>query len=519
MSIKILIVDDEPIICQGLRLTIPWETYGFEVVGEAFDGKQALEYLFHHPIDIVLTDVRMPEMDGIQLAKAIYEQTPQTRVIVISGYEEFEYARESFRWGVKDYLLKPVDIDELLTILQKLKVDIALERESDQKQHHDQIQQYFTQLILSQQPVNDVVLEEHTFCVIGSELENYATLIERYSQSELEQIRLQWKNMFSSLFSNSHHKSLSFFTHPNLLLTFCYTEQDAYTLENDIEFLLKKVKEDWNGIAPLTFGISNVFQDFTTAKIAYEQVLEGLEHKETLKNLPIVNIKLEKQQRKSSTKINELILVEALFRQDMNELKIHVDQLFESLSSKQYHFSAIVEVCCELYMTIERRLREVLSESALIDSNFHLSKPIDLHTYNSNEWLKRLFLEDLEKCLTLISNENMGKKSWVVEKAKDYILSHFHRDLKASEVANEIHITPNYFSMIFKKEFGQSFNEYLNELRIEKAKRLLTETSDRIFEIAEEVGYKEYKYFVQVFRKKTCMSPTEYREYKATKEN
>ncbi|MFY0758775.1 response regulator transcription factor [Metabacillus dongyingensis] len=518
MSIKILIVDDEPIICQGLRLTIPWETYGIEVVGEAFDGKQALEYLFQHPIDIVLTDVRMPEMDGIQLAKAIYEQAPQTRVIVISGYEEFEYAREAFRWGVKDYLLKPVDIDELLKILQKLKVDIALEHESDQKQHHDQIQQYFTQLILSKQPVNDVVLEEHTFCVIGSELENYATLIERYSQWELEQIRLQWKNMFSSLFSNSHHKIFSFFTHPNLLLTFCYTEQEAYTLENDIDFLLKKVKEDWNGIAPLTFGVSNIFQDFSTAKIAFEQVLEGLEHKETL-NSPIFINKLEKQQRKSYTKINELILVEALFRQDMNELKIHVDQLFESLSSKQYHFSAIVEVCCELYKTIERRIREVLGESPLIDSNFHISKPIDLHTYNSNEWLKRLFLEDLEKCLTLITNENMGKKSWVVEKAKVYILSHFHRDLKASEVANEIHITPNYFSMIFKKEFGQSFNEYLNELRIEKAKRLLTETSDRIFEIAEEVGYKEYKYFVQVFRKNTGMSPTVYREYKATKEN
>ena len=253
MNINLLIVDDEPIITQGLRYTIPWDTYGIKVVGEAEDGKEALEILRKQQVDIVLTDVRMPVMDGIELARTINEQMPRTRVIVISGYDEFEYAREAMRFGVKDYLLKPVDIDELLERVNSLKREIIAEKESNRN----------------------------------------------------------------------------------------------------------------------------------------------------LENTVLQEVKLE------------------------------------------------------------------------------------------NEW----------------------KKSWMVEKAKEYIQAHFHEDLKASEVANEMHITPNYFSMIFKKEMGKSFNEYLNDLKIEKAKHLLINTSDRVFEIAKEVGYKEYKYFVQVFRKKTGMTPTDFRDY------
>jgi len=257
MSISMLIVDDEPIISQGLRYTIPWETYGVDVIGEAADGKEALEIIAQQPVDLVLTDVRMPEMDGIELAKTIQAEFPVTRVIIISGYEEFEYAREALRYGVRDYLLKPVDIDQLLDTVQKMKEEIVREKES-------------------------------------------------------------------------------------------------------------------------------------------------------------------------------------------------------SVQEEQNNWTAFLQ------------------------------------------------------------KENEEKKSWVIEKAKEYILAHFQGDLKASEVANELHITPNYFSMIFKKEMGKSFNEYLNDIRIEKAKYLLMDTSDRVFEIATEVGYKEYKYFVQVFRKKTGMTPTDYRDYIGT---
>lgn len=257
MSITMLIVDDEPIISQGLRFTIPWDTYDVEIIGEAEDGREALDMLAQQQVDIVLTDVRMPEMDGIQLAKTIQEQMPRTRVIIISGYEEFEYAREALRYGVRDYLLKPVDIDQLLEKVQQLKEEIIQEKETGSQE-------------------------------------------------------------------------------------------------------------------------------------------------------------------------------------------------------------------------------------------------------TQNSWL------------AFLQKEKEEKKGWVIEKAKEYILAHFQDDLKASEVANEMHITPNYFSMIFKKEMGKSFNEYLNDLRIEKAKYLLADTSDRVFEIAKEVGYKEYKYFVQVFRKKTGMTPTDFRDDKGT---
>ena len=129
MSYKILIVDDEPIICQGLSQTIPWENYDIEVVGAVYNGKEAINQISIHPeIDIVITDIRMPNVDGLELSAFIKTNFPNIRVIIISGYDDFEYAKRAIKLGVKDYLLKPVDIDELVDNVKKITTEIEKER-------------------------------------------------------------------------------------------------------------------------------------------------------------------------------------------------------------------------------------------------------------------------------------------------------------------------------------------------------------------------------------------------------
>lgn len=122
--IRMLIVDDEPVICEGLRCTINWDELGVDVVGEAYDGQEALRLVQEHDVDFLLSDIRMEGMDGLQLAEQLMQRFPRVRIIIISGYEDFEYARQAIRLGVSDYLLKPVDIEELTTVVSKVVASI-----------------------------------------------------------------------------------------------------------------------------------------------------------------------------------------------------------------------------------------------------------------------------------------------------------------------------------------------------------------------------------------------------------
>jgi len=515
MKIKMLIVDDEPIISQGLRMTIPWDSHGIEVIGEASDGKQALEILEKQRVDIVLTDVRMPEMDGIQLAKTIHEQMPHIRVIIISGYDDFHYAREAIRFRVKDYLLKPVDIEELISKVRKLSEEIIDERDKLAKVEEEQMQEGVRQFIFNPhiQPEKHHLFTGEHFCVVVSELEDYATLHETRSRTELDEIRDNWNTMVQEAMNTPFYRAISFFTHPNLQMTLVFSQQ-AFT-ENTLKQLVTNTLPGWNEPTRLFFGLSDIFEDIQDVKQAYHHAYEALVKRGKDNNqIQLYSLLNDSNVKKNDSKIKYLHLYETLFRRDSQQLVVDLEKLFDHMETEDYNLVEIVEVCQELNKTIEQRLQDILTTTSLEDITYHVNETFDLHFTNSMKRVKQLMLEDLTMWMELLIKENMGKKSWSVEKAEEYILEHFHRDLKASEVANEIHITPNYFSMIFKKELGVSFNDYLNDLRIEKAKQLLADTSDRIFEIAKEVGYKEYKYFVQVFRKKTGMTPTDYRTFK-----
>ncbi|MGQ4668482.1 response regulator [Metabacillus halosaccharovorans] len=515
MKIKMLIVDDEPIISQGLRMTIPWDSHGIEVIGEASDGKHALEILEKQKVDIVLTDVRMPEMDGIKLAKTIYEQMPHIRVIIISGYDDFHYAREAIRFRVKDYLLKPVDIEELVSKVSKLAEEINYEREVLVKVEEEQMQEYVEKLLFNPQfklDTNQLFTGLH-FCVIVSQLEEHLILQETYNNFQLDKIREDWNKLIHHAVHAHPYRALSFFTHPNILMTLLFSEHDC--TENDVKKFLNNILSSWKEPTTLSFGVSNMFADIQHIKGEYEHACEALLKRDNKNGrIHLYSLLQENNVKKKYSKINYLSIYETIFRRDSQQLSIEVDQLFDHMEEGDYNLVEIVEVCHELNNSIQHRLNEILTPASLENQFFRVKHTLDLHYYNSAESIKKLMLTDLEMWMDLLMKESTGKKSWSVEKAEEYILENFHRDLKASEVANEIHITPNYFSMIFKKELGVSFNDYLNDLRIEKAKQLLSETSDRIFEIAKEVGYKEYKYFVQVFRKKTGMTPTDYRTFK-----
>lgn len=402
MSFKMLIVDDEPIICRGLQQTIPWDEYMVEVVGLAYNGAEAIQKLKdHHDIDLVLTDVRMPNVDGLKLAAFIHENYPDIRTIIISGYDDFKYAQQAIQLGVKDYLLKPVDVDELLRVITKITSTLQEER----KAAHHTYQTNLKNTILHQ--VLDVpeTIPNFTGLFTNVRIYPFVTMLKEYnnktkdlSEEILHGLKTDWENLVENSLMSQGYESVSVFTSKNVLLTCVTNYQPALTPEN------------------LSFP--------------------------------------------------ELYCV-------FNDTEITIGQLYE----------------------VYQRLYEDTRYLPYSKQGFIVSPVSESSDYNPKG------------------------SDWLIERAEQYIRSYYASPIKAHEVADVINISPNYFSSLFKQKTGKSFNDYINTMRVEEAKQLLEETPFNVNEIAEKVGYREYKYFVDVFKKFTGYTPTKYRNITANNIN
>jgi two-component system, response regulator YesN len=402
MPFKMLIVDDEPIICRGLQQTIPWDEYMVEVVDLAYDGAEAIQKIKdHHDIDLVLTDVRMPNVDGLKLAAFINENYPDIRTIIISGYEEFKYAQQAIQLGVEDYLLKPVEVDELLRVITKITSTLQEERKAAQHIHQMNLQNaIFHQVLDLPDPIPN-----HSNLFANVRIYPFVTMLKEYknktkdlSEEELQNLNADWENLVGSSLKSQGFPSVSLFTSKNVLLT-CVT---------------------------------NNLSDFSPENLDFQEL-------------------------------------NCVF----NETDITIGQLNE----------------------VYQRLYEDTRYLPFSKQGFVVSPVSESSAYNPKG------------------------SDWLIERAEQYIRSYYESPIKAHEVADFINISPNYFSSLFKQKTGKSFNDYINTLRVEAAKQLLEETPFNVNEIAEKVGYREYKYFVDVFKRFTGYTPTKYRNLTANNIN
>lgn len=204
-------------------------------------------------------------------------------------------------------------------------------------------------------------------------------------------------------------------------------------------------------------------------------------------------------------------LIHALFQENDGELRQQIDEIMQEFRESGSLIKEIWQAFQELVIILQRRLRAAGIDLTGYLNIFH-SQEIDLLVHNSYRAMESLLRAELASMFSLIHNSLTGKNHWLADRVKSYIEARYNKDIKASEVAAWLKITPNYFSILFKQKFGKGFAEYLNEVRIEQAKVKLSGTDDRVFEIAESVGYKEYKYFCSIFKTYTGVTPTQYRK-------
>lgn len=515
MRFNLLIVDDEPIIGQGLSLTIPWEEHAIKIAAVAYNGEEAIEKIIAHGnIDIVMTDVRMPKVDGIQLAAHLSQHFPHIKIIMISGYDEFKYAQKALQLGVQDYLLKPVDVDELLNVVSKITHALEEQYKTSQLVRTAKLENGIFHQVFDF-PINLFIEEDIARTSIYPFLSmrrDYMVTTEQMSSEELEKMNSDWQSMVHSRLKSKGLDSFSLFTDKNILLTCVISNQKIHSFTKDI---LPIVRE-WSSAFTFVLHHSEVLiQNFNQT---YLQLCDRIKYLPFLSNGFDVVPSHESSYREEPrmTNENEISLINAIFTESECEIHKLTNQLFCEFEGKQFFLEDVVQSCKGILTKIFKRYESLFRKYPLA-SSLSFTQEVAVNLYNSFRQLKILFEKDIKVIREKFDHKNVESNDWLIIRAESYIRSYYTCNIKAHEVADYINISPNYFSTLFKQKTEKSFNEYINELRVDKAKILLDETPFKVNEIAEKVGYQEYKYFVEIFRKLSGMTPTQYRKLVSTK--
>lgn len=517
---KMILVDDEDDV-RGRILSKIKPGLGFEVVGKAGNGYDALELIEEHRPHVVFSDIKMPFINGIELAKIIRRDYPTTKVAFISGYDEFEYAREAIELNVVSYLMKPVtsgDIEEFLVKLKK-SLDDEFDFLSNTKNIESKYQESIPVLVNSylnsfRQKIeleDEDVMRLETY---GLDLSNGNYIVGSVSlnnESFDEETKILVQTLVSKVFKTFDF-SIDFLTPEGV--TFI-VEDDRLKLAREIDlqvFEILKYVEEYRGVN-IQFGISKLFKNFKQFPNAYSESEQALRH---CKYFNMGNIIYFEDIEDLETK--HVTFDDSDFSEFEYELKFgtsesikrKLEAILDKATSKQKdvvidHQLVIVKIVNTLigFMnSINVDILDVTNDN-ILQSLLQFNKQEDLAVY---------VLDLIEKLREKNVKSQTNKTERIASKAIQYIEDHYtDPSISLESVSEELNISVSYLSMLLSKLKGITFNKYLVKVRMEKAKELLKFTNDKVINIASLCGYNEVYYFSYSFKKYTGMSPKEFR--------
>lgn len=523
---RVMLVDDEPIILRSLKAAIPWDELDLEVVGEARSGDGALKLAREVSPHIIISDIRMPGMDGITLMKELKADQARRIIIFISGYGEFEYAREALREGAFDYLLKPIDHDELTETIARAARTLEKQIADDQMLHSIKVlsllarERMLTEFIEGNrsplqhmQWLEDSELE-HGYTMAVIQLDQYLRLNELWSMDEKRLWLFAVRNVLEEW--SLQHGGLTVFPFRSgewVLLFPNLTKERQEDIGRDLVQLIKRnTKLSCSvGFSPSMAGIDRLGTAYETAvRALYQRFYSGEEGV----FLGAPDSVLETASEAKYPKHLESLMVESI-------RTLHKERLLELFDETK----AYIE---------EHAFSREMTERVLLEMSVVLYRQFE-HMKVLFEWSLEELLQELHASGTLQQLMNVIKShfsKWIAEsrsgqakdnvqavmgKAKEYIAENYQKDLTIEEVSELADLSISHFCTLFKGTTGYTFLEYLTECRIEKAKSILLNTDVKVYQVAPLVGYQDPRYFTQVFKKITGKTPSEYREEAVSK--
>lgn len=547
--LKIFLAEDEVIVRETIKRMIPWEELGFELVGEAADGEMALPLLIRQKPDLLITDIKMPFMDGLTLAKLAKKELPELKIVILSGYDDFNYAKQAISIGVEDYLLKPITKNALIERLSEIRS--RYEHEKTQKEYYEKFQRemqayeknssrdFFEALVCGSMDMMevykkaeklglDIVAEAYNILIftMNSE-EDFSGQKEGYSEWEAESLE-----MMEGFFSGN---PLAMLFRSNIFSYGVLLKGQKENIEKITKECVKKIKgilnrkeskREWFlAVGQPVERLSQIKKSYHTAARAFSQrylydenilyynEMEMMEHRsgqaDTNDNAYLKKVDVNA--------LNPAILQKFLSNGLQEETENFVKDYFyaigqEPMESLVFRNYVILNVRFSVLSFLKslgcdtEEMEPENTEEILAESGKNIESAI-------------AYAEKMVSQAITIRDQNSGNKNRsILKTAVDFIESHYmEEEISLNTVANVANVSANHFSALFSQNMGQTFIEYLTSLRMNKAKELLRCTGMRSSEIAGEVGYKDAHYFSYLFKKTQGMTPSEYRKAREEK--
>ena len=537
--LKVLIADDEQLICRMLTKMIDWEKEGLELLDCVYNGRDVLDAIENKRPDIVITDICMPCMDGLQIVEKAKEKGIHIDFIIMSGYKNFEYAHTALNLGVKHYLLKPINKNELNEILRRIVAERKTICESEERIERlvekanngtKKIRKHFLNNVIRNNRYTRSLMED------GKENEE---LNEEPLNCEFQQ------DSFIALFTKIDAEN------PNY---------DMKSLLDEVNYLIEKNLQlyDWEYInSYVNSGVITIINYPKAEYIELEAVCEKLfsqcrlemdkfsgfyvtlgvgETKERISEVQdSIRESVEAIQCRLKKGVNRLIMPEELKYREIKIADIFTENDRNNLAKtiESLDYNAYNQYFMEMYTRIKEYPK--YSPTVIFELIDQLKEQIieiwnknDIDETICNEFEKEIqyvmdfnikedmmiysVSEDIRIYFTRVYQENQNKSKMPIRIAKKYIQENFDSPITLEEVAEAISLSPAYLSTLFKKEIGIKFSDYLISCRMEKAKQLLKESGESMQIIAEQVGYSDAKYFSKTFFKTIGLKPSEYRK-------
>lgn len=512
---KVLLVDDERIIREGISKIIDWEGHGFCFMGAAENAIEAYDIILKEKPHIVITDIKMPVMSGLELIRKVKEVFEDVVFIVLSGYGEFELASQAMRYGVKYYLLKPCNENTIIEALNNAKAEV-IQREKRQ--------QFIEKNIKTMQKILPLVREQFIRDYVMSkgytvkELDYYCNLLSIRQEEPIRMVIFQvseeynfeivhaLSNVIEEVFNGEiYYKTII----KNQVLVLVRSMKDEALLR-----IIEKVKNTFfeysSTETTVCYSDSGCFKDIP---VMFRQLQECFKYSLYFEEGSIITPKdiefLVGENKNEILTFDYERITLAIKSGNTEEVESLINQFFYELKKSGCVFSLVKLYCIELYMKIIRGCAHEKMTG-------YIEKTIDLQNMGTVNEIQQFILNTAKE----LANENhmkvIKRRSAIVDKLMKYVEANIsNEDLSLKWIAkNVLYMNEVYLSKLFSKETGEKFSQYLTRVRIEKALELMKNSDcDKVYEIAQQVGLgKNPQYFSQIFKKYTGYTPTEYKE-------
>lgn len=534
MKWKMIIADDEWNVREGLKEVVDWAAQDIEVIALAANGQEAYDLCMAHRPDVLLTDIRMPMIDGLEASARLKEAMPQLRIIIISGIQDFNYVKTALKLEADGYLLKPIKLEELTETVSQ--VVASLEEERARKLQMERLEQNLKESmpVLKEKFMADLltgifkngeeIRRKLTFFRISLDkggpwkvalfqMDDYEEAVKLYSEKYRNLLGFSVRNIMDDILYNGNNGVAVTLKEDEYAVLFSCSEPEEARIPDICQDMIQSINAYLK--IPMSAGLGNRVEDLTELHLSCQEARSAVEYKFFTGRNSLVDIR-DIGSARMSLDLNAMYdeqakVIQMLRLGDTENVRRKTGELLASLcANRTVPVGYVQSTCVELVTLASKSFLELGEE--LETAGLSLPEMIrDIYCQDNAGELTELVQRYLDQLTLYMANRHKSKNSATIKKIKEIIAAKYMENLTIARISEEVYLSPNYISLVFKKETGESVTEHLTKVRMEAAMALLLDQDLKILDISEMVGYENATYFSTVFKKYTGLHPQKYR--------